>query len=189
MTSRTPQWRHARCVLCTAPLLVRDDNEQVVCSACGARLEVLPSPTETRVRHAGEALDTVRDTLELAAVERALVRLRERKVAQSEVLAEPLASARFRRATVVLGVVAGVLGMIVMLTGLGGYGVVLFLGGIFLVLGALGMRGGMGWSTHESQQRQREREALRVQQALAREIVRRERLLAEAEAATSSPRS
>ena len=188
MASRTPQWRQARCVLCTAPLLVRDDNEQVVCTACGARLEVLPSPTETRMRHVGEALDGVRDTLEMAAVERALARLRERKVAQSEVLAEPLASARFRRVTVILGVVASVVGVVVMTMGLGGYGAVLFLGGIFLVLGAIGMRGGMGWSMHESQQRQREREALRVQQALAREIVRRERLLAEAEATTSSPK-
>lgn len=188
MASRTPQWRPARCVLCTAPLLVRDDNEQVICTACGARLEVLPSSTETRVRHIGEALDAVRDTLELAAVERALVRLRERKVAQSEVLAEPLASARFRRATVVLGVAACVLGAVVMTMGVGGYGVVLFLGGIFLVLGAIGMRGGMGWSMHESQQRQREREALRIQQALAREIVRRERLLAEAHAAAGATR-
>ena len=102
------------------------------------------------MRHVGEALDAVRDTLEPAAVERALVRLRERKVAQSEVLAEPLASARFRRATVALGGAACVLGVIVMMTGLGGYGVVLFLGGMFLVLGAIGMRGGMGWSMHES---------------------------------------
>src|SRR6185436_7740763 len=100
MASRTPQWRQARCVLCTSALLVRDDNDQVVCTACGARLEVLPSPSETRVRHVGEALDAARGTLELAAVERALVRLRERKAAQSEVLAEPLASARFRRTTV-----------------------------------------------------------------------------------------
>src|SRR3954451_8032360 len=188
MASRSPQWRQARCVLCTAPLLVRDDNEQVVCTACGARLEVLPSPTETRVRHIGEALDSVRDTLDMAAVERALARLRERKQPQSEGLAEPLASARFRRATVVLGVVAIVLGVIVMTTGPGGYGVVLFLGGIFLVLGALCMRGGMGWSMHETQQRQREREALRIQQALAREIAHRERLLADAEATASSSR-
>jgi len=188
MASRSPQWRQARCILCTAPLLVRDDNEQVVCTACGARLEVLPLPSETRVRHVGEALDSVRDTLELAAVERALVRLRERKAAQSEVLAEPLASARFRRTTVVFGVAACVLGAVVMMSGMGGYGVVLFLGGVFLVLGAVGMRGGMGWSMHESQQRQREREALRVQQALAREIARRERLLAEAEATTSVSR-
>src|SRR3954454_7883224 len=122
MVSRSPQWRQARCILCTAPLLVRDDNEQVVCTACGARLEVLPLPSETRVRHVGEALDSVRGTLDVAAVERALVRLRERKVAQSEVLAEPLASARFRRATVAIGVVASVLGAAVMTTGLGGYG-------------------------------------------------------------------
>jgi hypothetical protein len=98
MATRVPQWRQARCILCSGRLLVRDDEEQVVCAACGARLEVLPAPIETRVRHIGEALDTVRDTLDPQSVERALVRLRERHRAQSEVLAEPLASARFRRA-------------------------------------------------------------------------------------------
>jgi hypothetical protein len=174
MAARAPQWRQARCVLCTAPLLVRDDNEEVVCAACGARLEVLPAPTETRVRHVGEALDTVRETLQPAALERALVRLRERQVAQSEVLAEPLASARFRRAMVALGVGAGILGIVLVVTGLGGSGALLILCGLFTLVGALGMRSGMGWSTLESRQRQREREALRMQQALAREIARRE---------------
>ena len=175
-----PQWRHARCVLCTAPLLVRDDNDQVVCTDCGARLEVLPTPTETRVRHVGEALDATRDTLDLHAVERALVRLRERRIAQSEVLAEPLASARFRRATVALGVAACIVGAVMLVAGQGRFGVLLLLGGLFLVLGALGMRSGMGWSMLESQQRQREREAQHMQQSLTREIARRERLLAEA---------
>jgi hypothetical protein len=159
---------------------VRDDNEEVVCAACGARLEVLPALRETRVRHVGEALDAVRATLDPAAVERALGRLRERKMAQSEVLAEPLASARARRGLLALGIVGSIVGGVMALSGLGGYGAVVCLIGLFTVLGALGMRGGMGGSAMESQQRQREREALRAQQALAREISRRERVLAEA---------
>jgi hypothetical protein len=166
-------------VLCTSGLLVRDDNDEVVCGACGARLEVLPLPTETRVRHVGEALESAEGTLEPAAVERALVRLRERKIAQSEVFAEPLASARFRRATIAVGILASGLGAVVVATGAGRIGVVLLLGGLFLVLGAVGMRSGMGWSMLESQQRQREREAQRMQQSLTREIARRERWLAE----------
>ena len=180
MASRVPQWRQARCTLCAAPLLVRDDNEQVVCAACGARLEVLPTPQETRVRHIGEALDAVKDTLEPSAVERALVKLKERRLAQSEVLAEPLASARFRRATIAIALIAAGAGLFVLVTGTGRAGVLLLSVGLFVLLGALGMRSGMGWSMLESEQRRREREATRAQQAIGREIQKRERLLAEA---------
>jgi hypothetical protein len=181
MATRAPQWRQARCILCTGKLLVRDDEEQTVCAACGARLEVLPAPVETRVRHIGEALDAVRDTLDPQSVERALARLRERHQAQSVVLAEPLASARFRRAILAVGVLSTALGGAMLVTGAAGFGALLLLGGLFVALGALGMRGTLGWSTLESQQRQRERDALRAQQALRREIVRRERVLAESD--------
>ncbi|HEX9374449.1 MAG TPA: hypothetical protein VF897_25765 [Roseiflexaceae bacterium] len=177
MASRVPQWRQARCTLCTAPLLVRDDNEQVVCAACGARLEVLPNPTETRVRHVGEALEAVKDSLEPSAVERALARLKERQLAQSEILAEPLASARFRRATIAIALIAVGAGVVVIVTGTGRAGVLLLSVGLFVLLGALGMRSGIGWSMLESEQRRREREATRSQEAIAREIQKRERLL------------
>ncbi|HEY3058700.1 MAG TPA: hypothetical protein VGL99_06975 [Chloroflexota bacterium] len=186
MASRIPQWRQARCTLCTAPLLVRDDNEQVVCAACGARLEVLPHPTETRVRHVGEALDAVKGTLEPSAVERALERLKERQLAQAEVLAEPLASARFRRATIAIALLAAGAGLIVIITGTGRAGVLLLSVGLFVLLGALGMRSGMGWTVLESEQRRRERDASRAQQAIAREIQKRERLLAEADVSRGS---
>jgi hypothetical protein len=72
-----------------------------------------------------------------------------------------------------------VLGGVLIASGTAGFGALLLLGGLFVALGALGMRGTIGWSMLESQQRQREREALRIQQALRREISRRERVLAE----------
>src|SRR6185503_16006606 len=123
--TRAPQWRQARCILCTGRLLVRDDEEQTVCAACGARLEVLPAPVETRVRHIGEALDAVRDTLDPESVERALARLRERQQAQSEVLAEPLASARFRRAILAAGLLSTAFGCALIVSGAPGYGALL----------------------------------------------------------------
>jgi hypothetical protein len=163
--------------LCTSPLLVRDDNEQVVCTACGARLEVLPTPTETRVRHIGEGLDSVRESLEPEAVERALVRLRERHRAQAQALAGELTTARLRQVMTVIGAVACIAGGTLSLMGAGGFSAFLFFLGMFLMLGGFGMRWGAGWSTVESQQRHRERQAVRTQQALGKEIARRERLL------------
>lgn len=177
-----PLWRPARCVLCAGHLLVRDDNEQVVCSACGARLEVLPAPTETRVRHVGEALDSVEESLEPAAVERALDKLRERQAAQTEAMGYDLTTARVRRGMSVVGALIGAGGTLLVVTGHGAVGVLLFFVGMFLLFGGLGIRIG-GFSHAESQQRQRERAALRARQALAREINRRERFLAEASSA------
>jgi uncharacterized Zn finger protein (UPF0148 family) len=174
-----PKWRNARCGLCTSPLLVRDDNEQVVCSACGARLEVLVSPQETRVRHIGEDLARVRETLDRQALERALERLRERREAQSEALRDTLQAAGVRRGIAVFGVLACVAGLVVALLGQGFVGTVVCFLGMCLALGGVGMRFGLGSSAYESRQRQREREATRAQQALAREITHRERLLAE----------
>jgi hypothetical protein len=176
-----PLWRQARCALCAAHLLVRDDNEQVVCVTCGARLEVLPTPTETRVRHIGEDLDSVRASLEPGAVDRALQKLRERQVAQTEAFGYDLTSARVRHGMSMAGGLIGVLGGALIVTGHGALGVLLFFLGMFLVLGGLGMRIG-GFSHAETQQRQRERAAVRARQALAREIGRRERYLAEAQA-------
>jgi hypothetical protein len=174
-----PLWRQARCALCASHLLVRDDNEQVVCLACGARLEVLPTPTETRVRHVGEDLESVRHSLEPDAVDRALRKLRERQVAQTEALGYDLTTARIRRAMSVAGAALGIAGSVLIVSAHGAVGVLLFFLGMFLVLGGLGMRIG-GFSQAESQQRQRERAALRARQALAREIDRRERFLAAA---------
>ncbi len=180
-----PLWRQARCALCSGNLLVRDDNEQVVCSACGAQLEVFPTASETRVRHVGEDLDSVKPTLDAQAVQRALEKLRERQIAQTEALGHDLTTARMRRAMSIGGLLTGGAGTFLVVTNHGAIGVLLFFLGMFLVLGGLGMRIG-GFSQAESQQRQRERAALRARQALAREISRRERFLAEAGSAASS---
>ncbi|HEX9439049.1 MAG TPA: hypothetical protein VF909_05170 [Roseiflexaceae bacterium] len=180
-----PKWRQARCVLCLGPLLVRDDNEQVVCSACGARLEVLPTTMETRVRHAGEALDSVRDTLDPAAVERSLMRLRERLAAHQEALGPDIRTAQIKRGMSVIGALMSIAGAVLAIQGHGGLSALLFFVGLFLMLGGFGLRWG-AFSQAESQQRQRERNALRQRQALAREISRRERFLAEANSASPS---
>ncbi len=181
MSASTPLWRRARCNLCTTPLLVRDDNEQVVCAACGARLQVLPAVGETRVRHIGEALDSVRESLDASAVQRALDRLRERQAAQVEALGAELGAARVRRAIVVVGTMLAVVsGLLAILGQQRGLSTLLFLFGLLVILASFGGR----FALSDSVQRQREREATRARQALASEITRRERFLLEASRAS-----
>jgi hypothetical protein len=174
-----PKWRTARCVLCVSPLLVRDDSEEVVCSACGARLEVLAWPQETRVKHVGQDLASVRDSLDRQALVRALERLRERRLAQAEALRDSLRSARVRHGMMAFGALTCVAGLALALLGQGLVGTMAFFFGLWLVLGGRGMRWGLGASSFELRQRQHEREATRAHNALAREISAREKLLAQ----------
>jgi len=172
------QWRRARCPLCTGSLLVRDDAERVVCADCGGLLDVLPSAEGTTVRHAGEALEAARATLELDAVERALTRLRERQSEHAVVARDVLRSARLRQTLALASLAVGCLGLGLLLVGHTGLGALLLLGGAYVLVGALGVRRGFG-SSFETDQRSVERQAQRQAQALAAEIGRRERLLGE----------
>src|SRR5207248_2690744 len=125
---------------------------------------------------------TVRDTLERQAQERALDRLRERQMAQSEALRGTLQAASVRRSMQWMGatsIAAGVGAATVLHSGIAGT-VLTFLG-LWLMLAGLGVRFGMrGGSSYE--QIHLEREALRTKQALEREIRRREKLLAQFDA-------
>jgi hypothetical protein len=174
----TAHWRPARCPLCDGSLLVRDDAEQVVCSACGSLLDVLPSAAGTLVRHAGQALEAVRASLEADALERALQRLRERQAAHAEVARDVLRSAGLRRWLGLSATVACAVGFGLLLTGHAGPGALLLLCGGYTLLGTLGVRRGPGWASVDGDQRSLERQAARLAGALASEIAHRERLLA-----------
>jgi hypothetical protein len=172
-------WRPARCPLCDGSLLVRDDAEQVVCPACGSLLDVLPSAAGTSVRHAGEALEAARDSLEPDALERALARLRERQATHALVAQDVLRSAGLRRSVALVALLACCVGLGLLVTGHAAPGALLCLGGGYTLLGSLGIRRGPGWASVDGDQRSLERQAARLAGALASEIARRERLLAQ----------
>lgn len=175
----TPRWHSTRCTLCDSTVLVRDDNERVTCRACGAVLDVMPSASGSVVRHVGEALDSVQDSLDAGAVQRALARLRERQAAHAVAASDALRTAHLRRVLALVAAGACVLGLVLAIAGHAGQGALVMMVGGFTLLGALGVRRGMAWGTADSDQRLLEREAERQAHSLAREIAQRENVLEE----------
>jgi hypothetical protein len=171
----TPQWHTARCTLCDGSVLARDDRQSAICPSCGALLDILPSPSGTTVRHVGQALDAVRDSLEPVAMERALDRLRERASSHALAAQDALRSARVRRLLTFGALVVALVSLVGVIWGDGGRAALLAMMAAFVVIGSTGFRRG----SLDSEQRARERQAERQSRAFQQEIARREIVLSE----------
>ena len=176
MVATTPRWHTARCTLCDGSVLARDDSQTVICPSCGALLDVLPSPSGTTVRHVGEALHAVHDSLEPVAMERALARLRERTSSHALAARDALRGARMRRLLTMSAVAVALVSLSAVIWGHGGQFALLAMIVAFAVIG-----GGAGFRRggFDVEQRALERQAERQARALQHEIARRELALSE----------
>jgi len=171
----------AWCPLCGERIRARDDEMVKTCHRCGALLDVMPQPSGATARPMGEAMASVRYSLELTALERALGRLQERYDAREIALRDHLRVARLRRLGLIVAGVAFTLAVVAFSLGEGRLGTVLLFLGFLLIVGRAGQSFfGPRWHHLDGDDRATfddASRALRDQQALRQEIARRRHVL------------